>query len=359
MPDPIKVLIVDDSRIFRSALEQALSGEQDIRVVGSVWNGTKALEFIRATPPDLVTLDVEMPGLNGLDVLNAILALNATRPEQPPVGVIMVSAHTRAGAAVTIQALEAGAFDFVTKPSGGSVEQSLQSLRQQLVIKIRQFMSNRRRPAVKVPLPSPPPAVPRLSRSPRAILIASSTGGPAALKRILPPLCEQITQPILIVQHLPAGHTEFLADSLGRSCRHKVIEARDGDAVQSKTVYIAPGGRHLLVRATTPGTIVTALNEQPPENECRPAADVLFRSAAAVYGGEVIAIVLTGMMCDGTKGLGPLKRAGAYVIAQDEATSTVWGMPGNAVASGNVDAVLPLDAIPEAVANLISSRKPA
>ena len=225
--------------------------------------------------------------------------------------------------------------------------------------KIRQYMLRRKKPATAVaPKTSQPATVVRRPRLCRAILIAASTGGPKALNQILPGLCDRIEQPILIVQHLPVGCTELWAEQLGKRCRHRVLEASNGDVVQPNTMYIAPGGKHLLVQAAAPGKVLTALNEQPPENGCRPSADVLFRSAAAVYGAEVIALVLTGMMSDGTKGLGPLKRAGAYVIAQDKATSDVWGMPGNAVASGNVDAVLPLDAIPEAVAGLVSARKP-
>lgn len=363
MPDRTRVLIVDDSRIFRAALEEALAGQEEIEVVGSVFSGAKALEFLRAAPPDLVTLDVEMPGMDGLETLLAIQRFNAARPEALPVGVIMVSRLTEEGADVTIQALEAGAFDFVTKPSGPSVEANLLALRQQLLGKIRQFMAGRRKTAPASPRPQTasetPPVVrcpPLAGRRMRAILIAVSTGGPAALKTMLPDLCERVDLPIFIVQHMTSPFTRSLAESLARQCRHTVVEAFEGDMVKPKTVYIAPGGKHLLLRTVTGGKILTALNEQPPENGVRPSADVLFRSAAAVYGGEVVAIVLTGMMTDGTKGLGPLKRAGAHIIAQDEASSVVWGMPGSAVASGNVDEVLPLAQIPAAVQALVAAR---
>jgi two-component system chemotaxis response regulator CheB len=355
MADRARVLIVDDSRIFRAALEQALAGQDGIEVAGSVWSGAKALEFVQATPPDLVTLDVEMPGLNGLEVLRAIQRLNAARPEAPPVGVIMVSAFTREGAAVTIEALEAGAFDFVTKPAGPSPEANLDALRQQLAVKVRHFLAGRKPPAAPAGRAQPPPAAhPRPARLVRMVLIAVSTGGPRALGTLLPDLCARVELPVLVVQHMPPPFTLSLAESLDRKCRHTVIEARDGEVVQPRTVYLAPGGKHLLLRGGAGGSALTALNEQPPENGCRPSADVLFRSAAAVVGGAAVALVLTGMGCDGSQGLGPLKRAGAHVIAQDEASSVVWGMPGSAVATGYVDEVLPLEQIPAAVAALVA-----
>jgi two-component system chemotaxis response regulator CheB len=365
MTERTRVLIVDDSRIFRSVLEQALRDE-GADVVGSVWSGAKALEFIEAAPPDLVTLDVEMPGMNGLDVLRAIQRFNAARPNAPPIGVLMVSAFTRQGADVTIQALESGAFDFITKPSGGSEEESLRLLRLQVASKLRSFQS--RRTSSFSPLPRGEGSrvkgeseivrpYARTQGPPiKLVLIASSTGGPRALSIVLPDLCRRIDLPIFIVQHMATPFTQSLAASLDRQCGHKVIEAIDGDTVRPGTVYIAPGGKHLVLRGSA-GNIITSLNEQPPENGCRPAADVLFRSAAAIPDATAVAVVLTGMMCDGTRGLGPLKRAGAHVIAQDEATSVVWGMPGSAVASGLVDEVLPLEQIAAAIGAAITSRK--
>ena len=363
MTERTRLLIVDDSRIFRSALEEALAGADDIQVVDSVWSGAKALDSIRAHPPDVVTLDVAMPGLDGLETLAAIQQFNSGHPEAPPVGVIMVSAHTQAGAKTTIEALTSGAFDFITKPSESSAEASVASLRQQLLLKVRQFMKHRRpapflgEPALRLTKPLPRFALPTAGRriAPQAVLIAVSTGGPRALHTMLPDLCRQVELPVFIVQHFPLGFTHFLAENLQRHCAHRVIEAEDGGLVQPRTVYFGPIGRHLLVRRSADGHVHTALNEQPPENGFRPSADVLFRSAAAVYGASAVALVLTGMGQDGSAGLGPLKRAGAYVIAQDEATSVVWGMPERAVATGHVDEVLPLDCIPAAVGALIHS----
>jgi two-component system chemotaxis response regulator CheB len=368
MPVPVRVLIVDDSRIFRAALEEALADEAGVAVAGSVFSGEKALEFLHQTPTDVVTLDVEMPGMDGLQTLEAIRRFNAGRKPGTEVGVIMVSAFTKRGADVTVRALQAGAFDFVTKPSGPSAEDNRRTLRQQLAVKVQLFMAYRRSrsvtPAKEPPAAEAAPDQPTRRRSwaqapgrrpLRAVVIAASTGGPRALEALLPALCARTEAPILIVQHMPRHFTQSLAESLARHAGRDVIEARDGDAVQPRKVYLAPGGKHLLLRSEG-GRVLTGLNEQPPENNCRPSADVLFRSAAAVLGGDVVAVVLTGMGCDGTAGLGPLKRAGAYAIAQDEATSVVWGMPGSAAAAGMTDEVLPLGLIAAAVQDLAAGR---
>ena len=357
--DPIRILIVDDSRLFRSALEDVLRDLPGIAVAGSVFSGEKALAAIRESPPDLVTLDVEMPGMDGLQTLEQIQEFNRSRPGERPVGVIMVSAFTRRGEQVTINALQAGAFDFVAKPSGGSVEENLASLRVELQAKIRAFaVSHQRRPPPVAAAASSPARRPVIKRSRyRAVVIGASTGGPRALSDMLPALCSSIDLPILIVQHMPAGFTRTLAESLSRRTGKSVVEAADAMPVERSTVYVAPGGKHLLMRGN--GTsIVTALNEQPPENGCRPSADVLFRSAASVLGGEAVAVILTGMGRDGTAGLGAFRRAGGHVIAQDEASSVVWGMPGSAVEAGVVDEIHPLDRIAAAVAAVVN-RKPA
>jgi two-component system, chemotaxis family, protein-glutamate methylesterase/glutaminase len=362
MTDAAKILIVDDSRIFRSALEASLSGEADIAVVGSVFSGEKAIQFIRATPPDVVTLDVQMPGMDGLQTLRAIQQFNAIRPSGSEIGVIMVSAFTREGADVTIGALQAGAFDFVAKPSAASSEESLSLLRRDLSPKIRLFMAQRRLAAVRGTTAPAPPCLawpvaksPRTGRQVRAVLIAASTGGPRALAALLPGLCRHVEVPILIVQHMPRQFTRSLAESIAQQTGRTTREAGDAESLEARTIYVAPGGKHLLVRADRQGRLLTGLSEQPAESGCRPSASVLFRSAAAALGAGALAIVLTGMGDDGTAGLGPLKRAGAYVIAQDEPTSVVWGMPGSAVKAGLVDAVLPLEAMEEAVRTIFAA----
>jgi two-component system chemotaxis response regulator CheB len=358
MSEAARVLIVDDSRIFRAAIEGVLRGQDDITVAGSVFSGAKALEFIRQHPPDVVTLDVEMPGMNGLETLEAIQQFNRSRGSAAEIGVLMVSAFTKRGAEVTVQALQAGAFDVVAKPSGTTGEASLEALRNDLVPKLRAFLTRRRRAAGqpiqwnlnRQPARARDDATPAsASRSLRAVLIGASTGGPQALATLLPDLAGRIDAPILVVQHMPAGFTQSLAENLARKCPCPVIEAADGQPIVSRTIYIAPGGKHLVLRVNPRGELVAGLNEQPPESGCRPSASVMFRSAAALLGRDTVAIILTGMGNDGTAGLGPLKRAGGYVVAQDEETSVVWGMPGSAVAASVTDAVLPLGAIARAV----------
>ncbi len=356
-PDPLRVLIVDDSRIFRAALQDALEGRPGIRVVGSVWSGEKALEFIRQSPPDLVTLDVNMPGRGGLETLSDIQQLNSSRPDLPPVIVLLVSALTMRGAATTVEGLQRGAFDFIRKPDGPDAAANAVLLQQQLFEKIDLLAQRRARlplgaaPQAK-PLVAPP--IPRPGRF-HAVAIGSSTGGPEALARLLPVLTKQTSVPLFIVQHLPIGMTGYFADSLARKCDYRVVEAAHGEAVHPGTAYVAPGGRHMVLR-NQEGRIVIALNDQPPENGCRPSVDVFFRSLAAAYPPSVLAIILTGMGCDGAKGIGALKRNGAYVIAQDEASSVVWGMPGAAAATNQVDEVLPLERIGPTVASLLGPR---
>ncbi|MGH7179904.1 MAG: CheB methylesterase domain-containing protein, partial [Tepidisphaeraceae bacterium] len=213
-----------------------------------------------------------------------------------------------------------------------------------------------RRTRVPAPVSMPPATVPRRRAAPsrkRAIVIGASTGGPRALCELLPELCKLVKLPILIVQHMPAGFTKSLAESLARQTGRSAVEASDGMTLSSADIFVAPGGRHLVLRGPA-ASVSLALNEQPPENGCRPSADVLFRSAAAVLGGEVIAVILTGMGRDGTAGLGAIRRAGGHVIAQDQATSVVWGMPGSAVEAGVTDEVHPLDRIAHAIANLVA-----
>lgn len=353
----IRVLVVDDARLFRAAIAQALADEADLKVVGSVASGEEVLAWL-ANPaneaPDVVTLDVEMPGMGGLAALQAIMAANAQHPERP-VGVVMVSGHTLAGAESTIKALAAGAFDFIAKPAGGTPDEAMRTLKAQLPLRIRCCALARGgvrrvapRPATQVPAPIPQ-ARPSTGRV-EAIVIAVSTGGPKALLAMLPALTAKVTRPIIIVQHMPASFTGPFAEQLGKVTGWPSAEAVNGGEIQPRHLYVAPGGHHLTVRREG-ARVVTALVDTPPECGVRPAADVLFRSIPAVWGGDVVAVVMTGMGVDGTAGLRPLRRAGAQVVAQDEATSVVWGMPGSAVHAGLVDAIVPLMDLPDTVAN--------
>lgn len=359
MATPFRVLVVDDSRIFRLAVESALQGQDGIDVVGSVYCGEKALEFLRLHRVDLVTLDVEMPGMDGLATLREIQKLNAQRPGSPPTGVLMISSHTQARAQITIQAMQEGAFDYIPKPSLGSPESNQAWLTQQLLSKIRAFRNPTALPDDRPNLP--PVRNTGLKRPIEVVVIAISTGGPRALTQLLPELAARITVPVVIVQHMLSKDAGIdwianLVEGLVRSCRLQICLAIDAQSLVPRTFYLAPSGKHVILRRRA-GVLQTGLLETPPENGFRPSADVLFRSAAAEASGAAIAVVMTGMGSDGTAGLAVLKRAGGYAVAQDEATSTVWGMPGSVVAAGLADTVVPLGRIADAVAREIRSRQ--
>jgi two-component system chemotaxis response regulator CheB len=357
----IKVLIVDDSLIFRHAVQETLAGEDGIEIVGSVRNGKKAMEFLESGHADVVTLDLEMPEMDGLATLREIQQRNS-QPGTSKVGVIMLSAHTRKGADTTLQALELGAFDFIQKPSSSSEDESIALLKRSLVPKIHHFGTTQiltagRKPESCEGVPASTPVKEPGTRtegpfvSPGKtdiIVIGVSTGGPRSLSEMLPLLCERTDAPILIVQHMPPTFTTSLAESLDKKCRHKVKEGNAGDYVTPNTVYVAPGGVHMVVRKSG-AEVMVGTNSQPPENGCRPSVDVLFRSVATTYAHNITAIIMTGMGNDGSKSLRALKRNGARIIAQDEASSVVWGMPGSAVKTGLVDEVLSLLNIPKAV----------
>ena len=360
------VLIVDDSLVYRHAIEDALKDEPDIKVIGSVRNGVKAMEFIAVSQPCLVTLDLEMPDLDGIETLKAIQQFNADHALVPGINVIMLSAHTKKGAESTMQALEMGAFDFITKSETTNETESIAALKLALIHRIH-HMSSLSLLGRQTHVKTQPPSLTVAEATPfeknkssaatkiKAIVIGVSTGGPKALLNMLPGLCSKVTLPIFIVQHMPEKFTQSLAESLGKKCSHRVKEGTDGELVTSKTVYIAPGGRHMLLRKSGANTVIS-INDQPPENSCKPSVDILFRSIPVIYNGDAVAIVLTGMGTDGTKSVRALKREGVFIIAQDEETSVVWGMPGSAVATGLVDTVVPLMKIPDVVADYICRR---
>lgn len=361
MPEKSKILIVDDSRIFRSILESIFSHEEDMEILGSVWNGKKALELFEHEKPDFITLDVEMPEMDGIEMLRRLQDYYKANPREEPVCVIMVSHVTREGAAATVQALELGAYDFVEKSEAANQEEGTALLKEQLLPKIREYKKNKvkkkifQAPCVAGKTLIHPPAETKGYHPIKAVLIGISTGGPQALSEMLPVLSSKITQPIFIVQHMPILFTASLAESLGKKCTHTVMEAKDNVMVLDKHIYIAPGGSHLIFRKFQDG-VITTISDQPPENGFKPSVDVMFRSGAAIYGGSAIGIIMTGMGSDGSQSLRHLKREGAYLIAQDEATSVVWGMPGAACATGFVDEVVPLNKIPEAVEKKITLR---
>jgi two-component system chemotaxis response regulator CheB len=360
MAHNVKVLIVDDSRIYRGILETALKNVEGLEIVGSVRDGYKALEFIKNNPPDIVTLDVEMDEMDGLETLKEIEKLNKTNLGKQ-VKVIMVSSHTTKGAEATIKSLEFGAIDFIPKPSTSNPNASIEYLKQELGQKLlvlgrKQSFTIPNRIQANLPtLPkteNKPQINNRISGKYNTILIGISTGGPKALTELIPNLTKNISIPILIVQHMPATFTKALANSLNAKSDYTIKEAEEGELVKPKFAYLAPGGKHMVIRKVGNDNLIS-ITDMPPEEGCKPSVNMMFRSAATTFGGKSIAIILTGMGSDGTKGLAPLKRAGAYVIAQDQESSVVFGMPGSAIQAGHVDVISPLSKIAETVHKLL------
>jgi len=343
----IRILVVDDSVVIRRLVSQALEEDPALQVVGSAPNGAIGLARIPQLNPDVITLDIEMPDMDGLEMLRKL------RQTYKDVRVIMFSTLTERGASATIEALSLGADDYVTKASNaGSLDRSMAALRTELIPKIRQFFSIEAEAHVAPPPPAPSraPAAPHAKVGcmplalPKIVALGVSTGGPTALGAIMPKFPADFPLPILIVQHMPPIFTQLLAERLQTTTKLKVEEATEGALVQPGKVLIAPGNYHLRVRKNGLTASVT-LDQEPPENSCRPAVDVLFRSVNETYGPAAICVILTGMGYDGLRGAELLKASGAYVIAQDEATSVVWGMPGAVVEAGLADAVVPLDAV--------------
>jgi two-component system, chemotaxis family, protein-glutamate methylesterase/glutaminase len=363
----IRVLVVDDSVVIRRLVTGALSEDPGIEVVASAANGAIALQRIPQVNPDVITLDIEMPDMDGLETLRNI------RKSYSDIRVIMFSTLTQRGAAATLEALVLGADDYVTKAANvGHVNESLAALRNELVPRVNQFFlrtESRAIAAPRVATPSSTAAVrttaaaaakaigPEAGASkllsfkpmvlPKVLAIGVSTGGPTALSTLVPMLPNHFRLPVLIVQHMPPLFTRLLAERLQKQTDLRVVEAAEGNVVEPGCIYVAPGDYHMRVRKQGE-KVVIALDQAPPENSCRPAVDVMFRSVEEVYGGHALTVVLTGMGQDGLRGVELLKAAGAYVIAQDEATSVVWGMPGAIARAKLADAILGInDIVPE------------
>jgi two-component system chemotaxis response regulator CheB len=329
----IRVLIVDDSAVMRAFLSRVVSAQPDMEVVAVAADPVVAIEQIRLKSPDVMTLDVEMPRMNGLDFLRKVMAVR-------PLPVIMISSLTRQGADVTMQALELGAVDFVPKPAELS---QFEASVNDIADKIRAASSARvvrHRPRAAASPDAPLWHAPHPAAQDRVIAIGASTGGVEALRAILEELPPGMP-PILIAQHMPAGYTETFARRLDTICRIDVKQAQDGEPALNGVAYIAPGGRHLtLVRRLSAYSL--RVTDDPPVNRHRPSVDSLFRTVARVAQGRAIGVMLTGMGADGAEAMLDLSNAGAYTLAQDEHSCIVFGMPRKAIAMGAVREVLPL-----------------
>lgn len=359
--DLIRVLVVDDSAVIRRLVSTVLEADPAITVVGTAPDGRRALEMIRELEVDLVTLDIEMPVMDGLETLREIRRFRTRLP------VIMFSTLTENGAAATLDALASGASDYVTKPSNvGSFERSLAAVREQLLPRVkalagRRALVNAARRVGPVAVAQDPvarierPPTTRRSQPPAVLAIGCSTGGPDALARLLPHLPAAFPLPIVIVQHMPPVFTSLFAARLDRTCAIAVKEAEHHDRLSPGVALLAPGDFHMVIEQATDHHRV-ALSQAAPENFCRPAVDPLFRSVARLYGAHALAVVLTGMGSDGREGARVIREVGGTVLAQDEATSVVWGMPGAVTQAGLATTVLPLDAIGVEVMTRIGSR---
>jgi two-component system, chemotaxis family, protein-glutamate methylesterase/glutaminase len=364
----LRVLVVDDTVLYRKVISDVLSELPGVVVVGSANNGKAALKKIPELEPDLLTLDIEMPGMDGLSVLLK-MAVDA-----PHVGAIVLSACTREGSKMTLKALELGAFDFIPKPESKTLQENRAELKKSIAPMIKAFtrlrdvrrilngkpkdVNHRSTTAGKVLGKRPKAAVPLFPARPvlrsNIITIGISTGGPVALAGFLPKLPADMGVPILIAQHMPPGFTESLARNLDRRCAITVKEAVDGEPILPGTAYVAPGGRQMKIASDAfKKEKVIRITDDPPENGCAPSADYLFRSVAEHFGGNATGVIMTGMGSDGTMGLRQMKEKGAFIIAQDEASSVVYGMAKKPVEMGIVDMVVPLSQIADRICRTI------
>jgi two-component system chemotaxis response regulator CheB len=359
---PIRVLIVDDSVVVRKVVSDALAVDPGIAIAGTAADGKIALAKIPLLTPDLVTLDIEMPGMNGIETLKEIKRL------YPKLPVIMFSTMTERGAAITLDALSFGASDYATKPSkSGDPDVAAERVRSELIPKIKAICALRPiepesslLPFQVVHSPQPLASVPQRQDSSRidVLAIGASTGGPNALAKMLPAFPKNFPVPIVIVQHMPPLFTRLLSERLNDQSKITIREGIPGHVLEPGEVWIAPGDFHMTVERFG-ASVRLVMNQEQPENSCRPAVDVLFRSVAKVYGSNVLAVVLTGMGSDGTRGAQHIREQGGRVFVQDEASSVVWGMPGMVAEAGQADEIIPLDIMAYEIVRRIKNSRSA
>ncbi|MCZ6863515.1 MAG: chemotaxis response regulator protein-glutamate methylesterase [Alphaproteobacteria bacterium] len=369
MTDPYRAMVVDDSAVIRGLLARFLEADPDISVVASVSNGQMALDRLNRTDVEVVVLDIEMPIMDGMTALPLILK------KSPGIQVIMASTLTRKNAEVSLRALSLGAADYLPKPSSTREIHSTDTFKAELTEKVKALAGAKRngrghaaKPA-SARLPAKERAAPikfarpvvqkpislrqQIVRRPSLIAIGSSTGGPQALFKVLGNLGGLVSQPILITQHMPATFTALLAEHIARTSNIPCTEAKDGEAIRSGHIYLAPGDYHMIAERGASGNILR-LTQDEQENYCRPAVDPMLRSLASLYGPRLLVIILTGMGSDGFKGADTVVARGGSVIAQDEETSVVWGMPGAVANAGICSVVLPITEIAPYVRELVA-----
>lgn len=352
---PIRVLVVDDSAFMRKMITDMLDKDAGIHVVGAARNGEDALKKMEEWRPDVITMDVEMPRMNGLETLEKLIP-------KYPVQIIMLSSVS--ATEITIKALENGAFDFIQKPSG-SISLDIETVREELIQKIKTAAQTEMKPEVIEPKPPPPSPVVTETVSParhreglRLVGIGTSTGGPRALQQLLQPIPRRLNASYFIVQHMPAGFTKSLAQRLDTQSFITVVEAEDGQTVEDGTAYVAPGGYHMEV-VRRRNQLRIQLSQTEMKGGHRPSVNVLFESLAELSSRyDIYSVIMTGMGSDGSEGLKQLKRKGLkWAIAQDESSCIVYGMPRSAVETGAVNEIKPLENIPTALVKQLSERK--
>jgi two-component system, chemotaxis family, protein-glutamate methylesterase/glutaminase len=363
----LRVLVVDDTIVYRKVVSDIVSEIPGVELAGVAHNGKIAIAKIKSLRPDILTLDIEMPEMNGIEVLVEL------QKNYPGVGAVMLSTLTAEGSEMTLRALELGAFDFILKPQSNSQQAGRKEIKDALIPIFQAFARSKNGPTLLArkgrfggPAPLSRPAAAQLGegregkpvaaatgirRSKSEIVaIGISTGGPNALGQMLPRLPANLGVPVLVVQHMPPVFTRSLAASLDKKCPLTVKEAEDGEAIQANVVYIAPGGRQMKLIAGVDGLQRRIkITDDPPENSCKPAVDYLFRSVADYYVGRATAVIMTGMGSDGTKGLQVLKNKAAFTIGQDEASCVVYGMPKAPAELGYLDVVVPLNRIADEI----------
>jgi len=370
----LRVLIVDDTVIYRKILKDVVSTIDNTEVIGTAPNGDLALRKIEVDKPDLVLLDVEMPVKDGLETLVELKAM------YPEIGVIMVSGVNERQAAITMEALQKGAIDFVPKPIGNNINTNIESLRNSLTPIISLFqtkktiasvkqgvpISTTARPIERKPIITPPltkrvdlTKVPPSTFAPNpkradVLVIGVSTGGPNALAKVIPEIPADLNVPILIVQHMPPTFTKSLANHLNAKSKIPVFEAEDGQLVEKNKVYIAPGGKHMIVKKDSTNSVI-AITDTPPVNSCKPSVDVLFESIPSVYNANVLSVIMTGMGSDGMNGVKYLKNTGCYSITQTEDSCVVYGMPRAVDEAGLTDESVHLDNLSTRIYSLIKN----